>query len=257
MLNIDEELKKIKEYLDENISLDSEIVPNYDFGNKVSVKTYEMIDNKKTPVEYSFFIKYYEKKDNYRNASYLLHCDWWHSNGGRGGADKYESLEDFKNAYLTTKLLEFYGTNKATTTLFDEVDDKKEDIQTEELTLFDLDTDETEDNQLSIFDDIDPIDNNVDLKDLMSYGIDDYYMKNLRGKTFGIIREELNKIPKYAEYYKKLRNYLKNKLPNGTYENTRFDSKPTFITDSKEITIKGNRRQSPIFCYIDYEKEFE
>lgn len=108
--------------------------------------------------------------------------------------------------------------------------------------------------QLCMFEE--QIDPTVD--DLLSYGIDDYYMKNLYGETFGVIYDELNKLPKYAEYYEKLRSYLKNKLPNGTSKDTKFDSKPTFITDTKNIiTIMGNRQQCPVYVYKMYENNFE
>lgn len=282
MLNIDDELKKIKEYLDKNITLKSEIVPNYDLGNCIKVKTYMIENSKMVKCEYTFYIKYDENKDNYVNAPYLLHCHFDYNNGGRGYADKYESLEDFKNSNMVKELVETYNKKKIdelheimnsgkklkveftkTPTLFDEIDNEEETTDdTEELTLFDLDNEDinvsSEDNQLSLFDEVDPVDNNVDLEDLLSYGIDDYYMNNLYGETFGVIYDELNKLPKYKEYYEKLRSYLKSKLPNGTFENTKFDGKPTFITDTKNIiSIRGNRQQCPIYVYKMYENNFE
>ena len=271
-MNIDNELQKIKEYLDNNITLNSEIIPYFDWGNKVSINCFQMIDNKMTKVEYSFHIKYDKNKENYANAEYFLHCDYSYNLGGGGYGIGYNSIQDFINTDMVKELIDNYGKDKKNEELefnymeedIDEeesLDDDIEEIDEEytnynELTIFDLDND-TQDNQLSLFDEIEETKQNDPVEDLLSYGIDDYYKNNLRGRTFGVIREELNKIPTYAEYYKKLRNYLKNKLPNGTYESTDFKAKPTFITDSEDIiTIKGNRQQCPIYVYTIYEKNF-
>lgn len=261
MLNIDDELKKIKKILQDTITLDKiDIVKNYDDGNKVSVKCYQKIDDKVKPVEYSFYLIYYKDKDNFANASYLLHCDYDHGLGGHSYADKYESIEDFKNTNMYQKeLLTEYGKNKPvdTPTLFDEIDDE---IHTEELTLFDLDNEDinvsSEDNQLSIFDEIDPVDNNVDLEDLLSYGVDDYYEKEFKGKCVILskIQETLSKLPKYKEYYDKLKTYLENKLPVRDIDEVDFkEDRYVFMCDDV-ITVKENRCQSPIYCYKMYEK---
>ena len=198
MLNIDDELKKIKEYLDKNITLKSEIVPNYNYGNKISFKCFQMIDNKMSEVEYSFYLQYFKDKNNYANASYLLHCSWDYNLGGSSYADKYESLEDFKNSKMVKELISEYRKNRT------QLVEKEKPIiilettdDTEELTIFDLDND-TQDNQLSLFDLEEK--QNDPVEDLLSYGIDEYYMNNLRGETFGKIKEELNKIPKYKLY---------------------------------------------------------
>jgi hypothetical protein len=258
---IDDELKKIKQLLDKTIDLDSEIVPNYDWGNKVSIKCYQKIDNKLTKVEYSFYIEYYEDKDNYANADYLLHCDYSYSTGGHSYADKYESIEDFKKTNMYVKeLLEEYGKQNRG------IGDKKNN-KTEELTLFDTEEDiedneildvsndnqmsifEMEEfNQLSMFDEIE--DNNVDLKDLMSYGIDDYYKENCRGNVLWTIKEALEKLPNYKEYYNKLKKYVESKLPliNHDEAGSDFSRKLMFYVDGV-ITVRGNRQQCPVYCY--------
>lgn len=254
MLNIDDELKKIKKILQDTIVLDKiEIVPHYDWGNKVSVKCFQKIDDKIKEVEYSFYIEYYKDRDNYANALYLLHCDYDHGLGGHSYADKYESIEDFKNTNMYQKeLLTEYGKNKPvdTPTLFDEIDDE---IQTEELTLFDLDNEDinvsSEDNQLSLFDEIDPVDNNVDLEDLLSYGVDDYYKKHFSTGTplLRVIDEELRKIPKYEEYHNKLIKYLKQHIPfKETHDLCSKETCMYLIGDT--IRVNHNRQDKPIFC---------
>lgn len=269
MLNIDDELKKIKQLLEKTITLGVEIVPNYDFGNKISIRCYKMIDNKMTKYEYSFSLRYFKDKDNYANAPYLLDCDYSYNLGGGGYADKYESIEDFKNTKLYLELLKDYGKNKQV----EEVEEIDDDIEiadeiedtptlfddTEELTLFDLDNEDinvsSEDNQLSLFDEVDPVDNNVDLEDLLSYGVDDYYKKEFAGKCtiLSEIQNKLSKLPKYKEYYNKLKTYLENKLPVRDINEVDFrEDRYVFMCDDV-ITVKENRCQSPIYCYKMYE----
>ena len=275
-MNIDEELKKIKDLLDKTTTLKSEIIPYFDWGNKVSIKVNEMIDNKKTTIEYYFHIKHCKDRDNYCNAEYFLSCDYTYNLGGGGYGEKYESIDDFKNTRQYKELLEKYGRNKT------------DEIQTEELTLFDdVDDDEILDvlnnNQMSIFDiegnnqptifNLDLGDNKTEvqifdghkyylyLEDLMSYGIDDYYKKHLSSGSplLSTIHEELSKLPKYDEYYKKLTEYLKAFLPVKDYETTgwSFTGKCMFINDDNIKTVRANRQQCPVYCYEMYKEEFE
>ena len=133
MLNIEEELKKIKKYLEDNIKLGVNIVPNYDYGNKVSITCFYIDDDDKMrKAEYSFYIQYFKDKNNYANASYLLHCSYDYYQGGTSYADKYESLEDFKNSRMVKELIEENGRDKKQVetkahyeemTLFDEITD--------------------------------------------------------------------------------------------------------------------------------------
>lgn len=281
MMNINSELQKIKEYLSSKINLPVEIVPNYDEGNKVIVKCMYNDNGKNKKAEYSFYINYYEDKDNYKNAPYLLHCDFWYGDGGSGYADKYDSLNDFKNTRQYKELLEKYGKNNI----------QKQQNKYESISLFDIDNDEEDnevlnvlnDNQISIFDDeennqptifnLDLEDNKTDvqifdghkyylyLEDLMSYGIDDYYKKHLSSGSplLSTIHEELSKLPKYDEYYKKLTEYLKVFLPVKDYETTgwNFTGKCMFINDDNIITVRANRQQCPVYCYEMYKEEFE
>ena len=259
MLNIDDELKKIKQLLEKTITLGVDIVPNYDFGNKISIKCYKMIDNKMTKYEYSFSLRYFKDKDNYANAPYLLDCDYYYNLGGGGYADKYESIEDFKKTKLYLELLKDYGKNKQIEEVEEiddgiEIADEIEDTptlfdDTEELTLFDLDNEDSEDNQLSLFDEVDPVDNNVDLEDLLSYGVDDYYKKHFSTGTplLRVIDEELRKIPKYEEYHNKLIKYLKQHIPfKETHDLCSKETCMYLIGDT--IRVNHNRQDKPIFC---------
>jgi len=122
-----------------------------------------------------------------------------------------------------------------------------------ELTLFDLDNEDinvsSEDNQLSIFDEIDPVDNNVDLEDLLSYGVDDYYKKHFSTGTplLRVIDEELRKIPKYEEYHNKLIKYLKQHIPfKETHDLCSKETCMYLIGDM--IRVNHGREDKPIFC---------
>lgn len=251
MLNIDDELKKMKDYLTKNITLGVDIVPNFDKGNKIKITGFYMEEGKMRKHEWSFFIKYDKNKDNYANASYLLHCDYDYKDGGSGYADKYESIDDFINTRQTQELLKEYGRDYV----------PKQTSKYEEISLFDLDNEEDEpvdeevnvssdDMQLSIFDEIDTKNNNIDLKDLMSYGVDDYYNEHLKGETFGIIKENLANVPKYKEYYDKLKEYLKQYLPVKDLDTTgwSFTGKCMFIHDDT-IIVRSSRQQCPVYCY--------
>jgi len=225
MLNIDEELKKMKDYLDKNITLGVDIVPNFDKGNKIKITGFYMEEGKMRKHEWSFYLKYDENKDNYANASYLLHCNYNYKDGGSGYADKYESIDDFINTRQVKYLLKEYGKKYI----------PKQPNKYTEISLFDLDSgtddpvDEEEvnvssdDMQLSMFDEVDTENNNVDLKDLMSYGVDDYYKKEFAGKTplLSEVHDTLSKLPNYKEYYKKLEIYLKN-ITSSRYKWCRF-----------------------------------
>ena len=126
---------------------------------------------------------------------------------------------------------------------------------TNELTIFDLDND-TQDNQLSLFDEIKETKQNDPVEDLLSYGIDEYYMNYLRCRTFGVIREELNKLPKYKEYYNKLKDYLSSFIPKGNWENKDWNKQVMLVNNDDTIIIRGNRQQCPIYVYTMYEKNF-
>lgn len=247
-MNIDNELQKIKDLLDKTTTLKSEIIPYFDWGNKVSIKVNEMIDNKKTTIEYYFHIKYCKDRDNYCNAEYFLSCDYDYKDGGGGYGEKYESLDDFKNTRQYKELLEKYGKNKNIQA------DKKTTIESnninfEELSLFDLETD-TQDNQLSLFDEIKE---NDSVEDLLSYGIDEYYKEHFStgSPLLYDIYYELCELPNYKEYYSKLVDYLKTKI--------RVEEKPNFLGNSKDgkeymyfvddfVRIYANRQDKPIFC---------
>ena len=264
MLNINSELQKIKEYLSSKIKLAVDIVPNYDEGNKVSIKCFYKDNDKMKKAEYSFFIKYYKNKDNYANAPYLLHCNFWYGDGGSGYADKYESLHDFIKTNMLKELIDNYGIGKNNEKIEfnymeedtdDDIDDE-EDTEIEDndnLTIFDLESD-TQDNQLSLFDEIKE---NDPVEDLLSYGIDEYYMNNLRGETFGLIKEELNKIPKYKEYYNKLKKYLSSFIPEGNWGDKDWNNKTMLVNDDDTIVIRGNRQYCPVYVYKMYENNFE
>lgn len=264
-MNIDNELQKIKDYLKDKITISVDIEPNYDFGNKVSALCFYMDNGKMKKAEYSFYIKYDENKDNYANALYFLHCNFSYGDGGSGYGIGYNSIQDFINTDMVKELIKNYGKDKQNEKLefnYTEEDieleeESEEDTNYNELTIFDLDND-TQNNQLSLFDEIEETKQNDPVEELLSYGVDKYYETWLKGETFGVIKKNISNVPKYNEYYEKLRNYLKNKLPNGTYDNTDYKAKPTFITDSEDIiTIKGNRQQCPIYCYKMYENNFE
>ena len=138
----------------------------------------------------------------------------------------------------------------------------------ESISLFDLDND-TQDNQLSLsFEENETKMQIFDghkyylyLEDLLSYGIDDYYKKHFSTGTplLRTIQEELEKLPKYDEYYKKLTEYLKVFLPVKDYETTgwSFTGKCMFINDDNIITVRANRQQCPVYCYEMYKEEFE
>jgi len=117
------------------------------------------------------------------------------------------------------------------------------------LTIFDLETD-TQDNQLSLFDEIKE---NDPLEDLLSYGIDEYYKKHFSTGTplLRTIQEELNKLPKYDEYYEKLETYLQKYLPLlNVCHASEINSKDKcmYYVGNNIIRVKGNREDRPIYC---------
>ena len=242
-MNIDNELQKIKEYLDNNITLNSEIIPNFDNGNKVSTNCFQMIDEKMTKVIYSFYIEYDKNKNNYANAEYFLHCNYDYNLGGGGYGIGYNSIQDFINTDMVKELIENYGKNN-------NCKEVKIDTNYKELTIFDLDND-TQDNQLSLFDEVEK--QNDPVEDLLSYGIDGYYKEHFStgSPILYDIYYELRELPNYKEYYSKLVDYLKTKI--------RVEEKPNFLGNSKDgkeymyfvddfVRIYANRQDKPIFC---------
>ena len=288
MMNINSELQKIKEYLSSKITLGVEIVPHYDWGNKISIICYKMLDNKMTKVEYEFYIKYYEDKDNFENASYLLHCGWSYNLGGGGYADKYESIHDFINTKMAKELIEEYGKDKkhVETLDFNEEDIEEEDLDDEldyeeesvedveeeketnykELSLFDMEEENKEDKleeiSLDFFSDdsssldIHDVDTHLNIiDDLLSYGVDDYYNNNFKEGTplLNTIKSTLNKLPRYKEYYSKLKDYLFSVFPVRELKDVNFrEEKYVFLNEDGTITLKYKRRQSPIYCFEMY-----
>ena len=128
------------------------------------------------------------------------------------------------------------------------------------LTLFDLEEDQSsvenkEEISLDFFSDkkdIHDVDTHLNIiDDLLSYGIDDYYNKNFKGKgvLLNTIKSTLNKLPRYKEYYSKLKDYLFSVLPVRELKDVDFkEEKYVFLCEDGTITVKYKRQQCPIYC---------
>lgn len=248
-MNIEKELEKMKKYLEDNIKIRHIEITDYCLGGKhLTFHTFEMIDDKKTRLDYSFHIEHYEiPSKNYANAEYLLHIGKDHKTGGSGYAIAYNSIEDFKNDDYVKKLI---GNNEET--------EKIETIEGQ-MSLFDEDYTTIEEIQFN-FDDLD---SEIDpVEELLSYGIDKYYSEMLKYRgtmTIREIEEELSKLPKYKEYMDKFGNYLRSILPTTTYEElgSDFNKKCLIETDSIGYRINGNRMQFTAYCLQQYMTNIE
>lgn len=256
-MNIDKELQKMKDYLEDNTKIRPIEITDYSLGGKhLTFYEFCMIDDKMTRLDYSFRIAHFDKpEENYANAEYFMYVSADYKNGGKGYGSAYNSIKDFINDETVKELVGEV----------EEAEDESEALDGQ-LSIFGTENEEKDTSTMQFeeirfdFTDNDPV------EELLSYGVDDYYDKSLRGETFGVIAKNIQNVPRFHEYYEKLRTYLKNTLPIGTYDTVDFKDKPTYIEDSTTpeyaygikdlIVIKGNRKQSPIYCYNDYKRTF-
>lgn len=252
-MNIEKELKEMKKYLEKNIKIRSIEIADYCLGGKhLTFHTLIVKENKKTQLDYSFYIKHYDfPSDNYANAEYLLHVDTSYKDGGSGYAIVYNSIEDFKNDDTVKKLVgnieeeEEFEVIEGQMSLFSEENTKK--TGTIEEIRFD-------------FEDLE--EQNDPIEELLAYGIDKYYSEMLRYRgtmTIREVEEELTKLPKYKEYMQKFGKYLKSILPLTTYEQlgNDFNKKCLIETDSIGYRVNGNRKQFTAYCLQQYMTKME
>lgn len=250
-MNIDKELQKMKDYLEDNIKIRPIEITDYSLGGKhLTFYKFCMIDNKMTRLDYSFRIAHFDKpEENYANAEYFMYVSADYKNGGKGYGSAYNSIADFINDETVKELV-------------GGVEDIEEEI-------------EVLDGQISLFDEapieerkIEEIQFNFDnleqdpIEELLSYGIDKYYYEMLKARgcmTFNAIKEELLKLPKYKEYMEKFGKYLKSILPQTTYEElgNDFNKKCLIKTDTLGYRINGNRQQYTAYCLQQYTKTTE
>ena len=253
-MNIDKELQKMKNYLEDNIKIRPIEIADYSLGGKhLTFYEFCMIDDKMTRLDYSFRIAHFDKpEENYANAEYFMYVSADYKNGGKGYGSAYNSIEDFINDETVKELV-------------GGVEDIEEDIEVldGQMSLFEEETTKEPGTIEEIrfnFDDLE--ENNDPIEDLLSYGIDKYYYEMLKARgcmTFNAIKEELLKLPKYKEYMEKFGNYLRGILPQTTFEElgNDFNKRCLIKTDTIGYRINGNRQQYTAYCLQQYMKTTE
>ena len=249
-MDINKELKRMKEYLEDNTKIRPIEITDYCLGGKhITFHRYCMHDDKMTRLDYSFRIAHFDKpEENYANAEYFMYVSADYKNGGEGYGSAYNSIKDFINDDTVKELV-------------GETEEETEEIEILEgqMTLFDeKEPKNIEEIQLN-FEDLkekDPI------EELLDYGIDKYYSEMLKYRGTMTIREvedELTKLPKYKEYLQKFGKYLKSILPTMTYEElgNDFNKKCIIETDSIGYRLNGNRMRFTAYCLQQYMKCME
>lgn len=248
-MNIEKELEKMKKYLESNTIIKPIEITDYCLGGKhLTFHTLIVKENKKTPLEYSFWIKHYDNhSENYANAEYLLHVNTNYKDGGTGYAIEYNSIEDFKNDDTVKKLV---GN-------IEEIEYKVEALEGQ-MSLFSKESTKKDVTFEEIKFDFGDLDNKIDpIEELLSYGIDKYYFEMMKYRgcmTIREVEEKLSKLPKYKEYMEKLEKYLKSILHVTTYEElgNNFNTKCLIETESVGCRVNGNRKQFTAYCLQEY-----
>lgn len=253
-MNIDKELQKMKDYLEDNIKIRPIEIADYSLGGKhLTFYKFCMVDDKMTRLDYSFRIAHFDKpEENYANAEYFMYVSANYKNGGKGYGSAYNSIKDFINDETVKELV-------------GDTEEVEEEIEVLEgqMSLFEEETTKEPGTIEEIrfnFDDLE--ENNDPIEELLSYGIDKHYyemMKKWGCMTINRVEEELSKLPKYKEYMQKLGKYLKSKLPIMTYEEVGndFNKKCLIETKLNGYRINGNRMQFTAFCLQQYMKNME
>jgi hypothetical protein len=253
-MNIDKELKKMKDYLEDNIKIRPIEIADYSLGGKhVTFHAFYIINEKMTKLDYSFRIGHFDNpSDNYANAEYLLYVDTSYKDGGSGYAIEYNSIKDFINDDTVKELV-------------GDTEEAEEEIEILEgqMSLFEEETTKEPGTIEEIrfnFDDLE--ENNDPIEELLSYGIDKHYYEMLKARgcmTFNAIKEELLKLPKYKEYMEKFGKYLRGILPQTTFEElgNDFNKRCLIETDTIGYRINGNRQQYTAYCLQQFMKTTE
>lgn len=249
-MDINKELKRMKEYLEDNTKIRPIEITDYSLGGKyITFHRYCMYDGKMTRLNYSFRIAHFDKpEENYANAEYFMYVSADYKNVGKGYGSAYNSIKDFINDDTVKELV-------------GETEEETEEIETLEgqMTLFDeKEPKNIEEIQLN-FEDLEEKD---PIEELLDYGIDKYYSEMLRYRgtmTIKEVEDELTKLPKYKEYLQKFGKYLKSILPTMSYEElgNDFNKKCIIETDTIGYRLNGNRMRFTAYCLQQYMKNME
>lgn len=250
-MNIEKELQKMKEYLEDHIKIRPIEITDYCLGGKhITFHTFCMIDEKMTRLNYSFRIAHFDNpEENYANAEYFMYVSADYKNGGKGYGSAYNSIKDFINDDTVKKLV-------------GDIEETEEEIETLEGQISLFDSEDTNNFEEIQFDFGNLEEQNDPVEELLEYGVDAYYVQMLEKNkvmTISEIEEELSKLPKYKEYMEKFGKYLKSILPLTTYEilENDFNKKCLIETDSIGYRVNGNRQQFTAYCLQQYMKGIE